>query len=315
MEFLKNLSAKIFKYGGYIPKSVAIIMDGNRRYAIKNKIEKIKGHEDGLKKLLEVVDWSLYFEIKEVTAFAFSIDNFNRPKDEFENLVKLAKEKFSYLAEKGEYFDSKKIRVCFYGNLKILQDKDLVDKFKKMEEETKKNNVLKLNICFSYNSSEETIQAIDALNKKIKIEEERNKSNTASQNTANYRANNIDRKSKTNKNNKPNYPSNTSNENSVVDNKDFFSQDSMRSEFEKSLYGGYNCKPDILIRTSGEIRLSNFLLYQTRFSMLFFIDKFWPEINFFDYLKILMRYNYSYKSHMHKVKEIEKNNNIELCLS
>lgn len=316
MELFKSLTAKVFKYGGYIPKSIAIIMDGNRRYAAKNKFEKIKGHEDGLKKLLEVVDWSLYFEIKEVTAFAFSIDNFNRPKEEFENLVKLAKEKFTYLTEKGEYFDTKKIRVCFYGNLEILQDKDLVDKFRKMEEETKNNSVLKLNICFSYNSSEEIIRAMYNLNEKIKLEEGRNKnynpnSSNIPNNINNINSNNCYRNSKNNKNKKPIYPSKDNSEN----NKDFYSKDNLINEFEKNLYGGYNCKPDILIRTSGEIRLSNFLLYQTRFTMLFFVDKFWPEITFIDYLKILMRYNYTYKSHLQKVKEIEKKNNIEINLS
>ena len=167
MEFLKKLTGKIFKYGGYIPKSVAIIMDGNRRYAAKNKIEKIKGHEDGLKKLLEIVEWSLIFEVKEVTAFAFSIDNFNRPKEEFDNLIKLAKEKFTYLTEKGEYFDNKNIRVCFYGNLEILEDKDIVEKFKKMEKDTEKNSTLKLNICFSYNSTEELIRSLGNVNLKI----------------------------------------------------------------------------------------------------------------------------------------------------
>lgn len=309
MELLKTLSAKIFKFGGYIPKSVAIIMDGNRRYAAKNKFEKIKGHEDGLKKLLEVVDWSLYFEIKEVTAFAFSIDNFNRPKEEFENLVKLAKEKFTYLTDKGEYFDNKKIRVCFYGNLDILQDKELVSKFRKMEEETKNYNVLKLNICFSYNSSEEVIRAIDNLNEKIKIEENKFNNSDSINIQSNYKHD--DKSIKSNKNIKTNYPQ----KDNVVENKDFLSKKNLIIEFEKSLYGGYNCKPDILIRTSGEIRLSNFLLYQTRFSMLFFIDKFWPEITFVDYLKVLIRYNYTYKIHMQKLKEIEKNNSIEFSLS
>ncbi len=300
MEIFKKLSAKIFKYGGYIPKSVAIIMDGNRRYAKKNKYEKIKGHEDGLNKLLDVVEWSLYFEIKEVTAFAFSIDNFNRPKEEFDNLVKLAKEKFTYLTEKGQYFDNKNIRVCFYGNLEMLQDKDLVEKFRKMEEETKNNNELKLNICFSYNSSEEILRAMVKLNEKIKEDTINNfKYNDNDDNI------NMNKRSK-NLNSLIKYPYA---ENVDYENINELNSESLKNEFEKNLYGGYNCKPDILIRTSGEIRLSNFLLYQTRFSMLFFIEKFWPEVTFFDYLKILLRYNYSYNTHMQKIKQIEKEHN------
>jgi len=324
MEILKKLSAKVFKYGGYVPKSVAIIMDGNRRYAVKNKFEKIKGHEDGLKKLLEVVEWSLYFEVKEVTAFAFSIDNFNRPKEEFDNLVKLAKDKFTYLTEKGEYFDAKQIRVCFYGNLDILQDNELVSKFKKMEEETKNNNILKLNICFSYNSSEEIIRAFSKLNQKVKEDQEKlnennlneihlNKSNESFKNNSNLNKNNRGRKIKNPNLQIENFKSEDNDKENISfysNNEILLSKESLKKEFEKNLYGGYNCKPDILIRTSGEIRLSNFLLYQTRFSMLFFIDKFWPELTFFDFLKILVRYNYSYKSHMQKIKEIEKEFNV-----
>jgi undecaprenyl diphosphate synthase len=151
---------------------------------------------------------------------------------------------------------------------------------------------------------------MDNLNYKINCEEERIKNINLS-NSQTVNTNNNDRNYKSKKNKQTNYPSK---ENSN-DNLDFFSKDNLKNEFDKSLYGGYNCKPDILIRTSGEIRLSNFLLYQTRFSMLFFIDKFWPEITFMDYLKILIRYNYSYKNQVQKIKEIEKNNNIQLHLS
>lgn len=263
-------------------------MDGNRRYALKNKVDKIRGHEDGLKKLIEVVDWSLYFEVREVTAYAFSIDNFNRSKEEFDNLIKLAKERFTFLTEKGEYFDQKNIRVCFYGNLDILNDKELVNKFRKMEKETEKNKNLKLNICFSYNSTEETYHSIGKINDEIM-----NKN-------FDFKINNVDR---------------LTNQTKIINNHDDKQQivpnfiTNYTEEFENNLYGGYNCKPDVVIRTSGEIRLSNFLLYQTRHSLIFFTDKYWPEITFYDYIKILLQYNLCYKQHNKKLILLEKNNN------
>ena len=82
----------------------------------------------------------------------------------------------------------------------------------------------------------------------------------------------------------------------------------LRKELESHLYGGYNCNPDLLIRTSGETRLSNYLLYQTRFSVIIFIDKYWPEMTFFDFFKILIRYNYNYTNHRSKIKQLEKEN-------
>ena len=82
-----------------------------------------------------------------------------------------------------------------------------------------------------------------------------------------------------------------------------------RKEFESHLYGGYNCNPELLIRTSGETRLSNYLLYQCRFSLILFVDKKWPELNLFDYFMIMLKYNYNYNDHKTKLKQLEKENN------
>ena len=79
----------------------------------------------------------------------------------------------------------------------------------------------------------------------------------------------------------------------------------IRKEFESHLYGGYNCCPELLIRTSGEIRLSNFLLYQCRFSLVLFVEKNWPELTLFDYFLILLKYNYNYNDHKAKLKQLE----------
>jgi ditrans,polycis-polyprenyl diphosphate synthase len=253
---IKTITSIIFTVGGHIPKSIAIIMDGNRRFALKKKVEKIKGHEEGLSKLLQVISWCLNFGIKELTVFAFSIDNFNRPKEEVDALMLLAQQKFAVLSDKNEYLNKHGVKVCFYGNMNYLTY-DMKKCFIKMERDTEKNNNIKLNVCFPYNSNEEMYQSVRNLD-----------------NINNFNIN--------------------------------------RDIFESGLYGGYNCNPDILIRTSGEVRLSNFLLYQTRFSILFFVDKYWPDFNYIDFLNILIRYNIDYKSYFRKIKFLEDENNFSI---
>ena len=86
-------------------------------------------------------------------------------------------------------------------------------------------------------------------------------------------------------------------------------KDNLRKEFESHLYGGYNCNPELLIRTSGETRLSNYLLYQCRFALILFVEKKWPELTMFDFFLILLKYNYNYYDHKAKLKQLEKDNN------
>lgn len=264
-EFFIHCMTKILEYGGHIPKSIAIIMDGNRRYAQKKNYIKIKGHEDGLSTLLDVVQWSLKLKIKEITVFAFSIDNFNRPQDEVNSLMSLAKEKFQKLSEKGEYFNNYGVQVCFYGNVSFIEDKELIDILSDVELKTKKNSQIKLNICFPYNSSEEIYSAVEKSQSQIKTSIELNSS-----------------------------------------------QEKIKNILESNLYGGYNLNPEILIRTSGEVRLSNFLLYQCRFSKIYFLDKFWPEFSFRDLFDIIIKYNLDYKSHLRKIRELEQTNNFKI---
>lgn len=260
-KFVTSTFCEILKIGAYIPKSVAVIMDGNRRYAEKKNFQKIKGHEDGLNKLLDVLLWCIELEIKELSVFAFSIDNFNRSKEEVDSLMTLAKEKFARLAEKNELLNEYGVKVCFYGNIDFLDD-EMRNTIKQMEEQTDSNKVIKLNVCFPYNSTEEIYSAVN------KAKE-------------NYSEEKVD----------------------------------FRTQLENNLYGQYNCKPDIVIRTSGEVRLSNFLLYQTRFSMLFFVDKFWPDFRFKDFLSILLKYNIYYKDHYRKINELEIKNGFTLDLN
>ena len=114
-------------------------MDGNRRYAQHKGVQKIKGHEEGLDKLLEVLEWCLKLGIKVVTVYAFSIDNFNRPQEEVDGIMNLAEEKFAKLSEKQALFQKQGIKVNFFGNFDFVEKK-LKDILRKMEYDTKNNS-------------------------------------------------------------------------------------------------------------------------------------------------------------------------------
>ncbi|MCQ2818682.1 MAG: polyprenyl diphosphate synthase [archaeon] len=247
-----SLLTNILKLGGNIPKHIAIIMDGSRRYAKKYHLK--EGHSDGTKTLLNVINWSIDLGIKELTVFAFSIDNFNRSDEEISLLNDLFQRNFKKYSLSDE---SQKLglKICVYGNWEFFDDQSKKD-FKLIEETTKNQKKIKLNVCLGYNSTEELYQA-------------RNK------------ISNLD-------------------ENNYI------------KQFESNLYGGYNCNPELLIRTSGETRLSNFLLYQCRFSKIIFVEKYWPELNFFDYFIILLRYSKEYYSHIKTLKKLEKDNNFKI---
>ena len=114
-------------------------MDGNRRYAKKKGYENIKGHEEGLGKLIEVLEWSLHLGVKIVTVYAFSIDNFNRPQEEVDGIMNLAEEKFARLSEKNALFQKYGIKVCFFGNFEFV-DRKIRDILEKMENDTSHNS-------------------------------------------------------------------------------------------------------------------------------------------------------------------------------
>lgn len=119
--FLLRLAVFILSYAD-IPKRIAIIMDGNRRFSSKIKAEKIVGHESGLEKLKDVLIWCSNLGVKEVTAWAFSLDNFNRDKKEIDDLMKLIREKFSILSNNEEYFQEYGVKVNIIGNVSFFEE-------------------------------------------------------------------------------------------------------------------------------------------------------------------------------------------------
>jgi len=211
-------------------KHVAIIMDGNGRWGIKNKKSRNLGHRQGLSVTENIIKQTIKKKIKHLTLFAFSTENWKRPKKEvnflFNLLEEFFKKKINKLNEQGI-------------KLKVIGDKKPFSKkiFKILlnsENLTKKNKILKLNLALNYGSKAELINAMNlTIRKKIPITE---------------------------------------------------------SNLEKNLYTNESPNPDILIRTGNTNRLSNFLLWQTAYSEIFFVKKLWPDFSSRDYNNILLKF-------------------------
>lgn len=154
-----------------IPNHIAIILDGNRRYAEKLGLPKIKGHEYGAKKVGELFKWCKDLGIKEVTLYTFSTENFNRNKIEIDFLFSLFRQYFKdflkkYDEKNGEY----DIKIRIIGNVNLFPD-DLQDAFKEVINKTKNNEKLTVNFCLGYGSREEITTTLKTIIIKIKNDE------------------------------------------------------------------------------------------------------------------------------------------------
>lgn len=206
-----------------MPRHIAIIMDGNRRWAKEHKLDGSFGHKKGAEVLETVAKYCNKIGIEALTVYAFSTENWKRTKEEVGALMKLLK--FYIMDFFKSYDENIKIRVI--GRVEDLP-KDIIAEIKKVEEKTKNNTGLVLNIAFNYGGRDEITTAVKKIAEKVKNNE--------------LDINDIDE--------------------SVVSN---------------NLYTAGQPDPDLLIRTSGEERISNFLPWQISYSEFVFTDKYWPE--------------------------------------
>lgn len=214
---------------------VGMIMDGNRRFAKRLMLEPWKGHEYGMKKIEDVLKWCKELDVKELTLYAFSIQNFNRPKHEFDYLMNLFRKEFKRINEEKENEISKNnLRVRFLGRRDLFPE-DIQKQIGDIEKKTSKNDGYYLNFCFGYGGREEIVDAVHRIAEDIKSGEVQ--------------------------------PSQVDEE--LIDN-----------------YVYNASQPDLVIRTGGDNRTSNFLVWQTAYSEWFFIKKFWPELTREDLEKI-----------------------------
>ena len=209
---------------------VAIIMDGNGRWALKRNKPRNFGHEEGLKNISSVIDFAKKNKIKFLTLFVFSLDNWKRSKKEVVFLFNLL-EKF--LDKNINKLIEKKIKIKSIGERKKLS-KSLIDKIKKVEKLSSVNFDITINLAFNYSSKIEIIRSFKkSIKQKKKI-------------TVNL--------------------------------------------IQKNLYTENIPDPELLIRTGGQNRLSDFMLWQMSYTELFFLKKLWPDFNANDFKKILNEY-------------------------
>lgn len=236
---------------GPIPNHIAFILDGNRRYAKKCSLEEGAGHKAGFLSLMSLLKYCYEVGVKYTTIYAFSIDNFKRRPEEVQYVMDLMLEKIEGLLKEENIVNEYGVRVYFIGNLKLLNEPLRVAAEKAMRV-TANNTKTALLICVAYTSSDEIIHSVEeSCNEKRKEEEEEEvqASNTRSSSGEIIYEQNEDK-------------------NRVI----------KLLDLEKHMYMGVAPDPDILIRTSGETRLSNFLLWQTTNCLLYSPSALWPEI-------------------------------------
>lgn len=207
-----------------IPTHVAIIMDGNGRWAKERSLPRLAGHNAGMSALKEIVKHSSVLGIKHLTVYAFSTENWKRPEDEVGGIFKIL---IYYVNKELQELHNNNVKVNILGDYEKLP-KDAVNKLEEALEKTKNNTGLKFHIALNYGSRKEIVRSTKKIAKKIK-------------------------------------------EGSL-------SPEEITTEIlTNNMYTAGIPDPDLVIRTGGERRLSNFLLWQTAYSEFVFTDVFWPD--------------------------------------
>ena len=220
-----------------LPEHIAIIMDGNGRWAARKKLPRSAGHNAGVEALREVVNTCLELGVKFLTVYSFSSENWQRPQDEVNFLLNLFLES---LKNELEELHNRGVRVSLIGERKTIPLK-VLEAFKNAEKKTSKNKKLFFNIAFNYGSRKEIISAVK----------------------------NVCRAAKKN--------------------------DIDIEKLDEKIFSEYlltqGCPdPDLLIRTSGEYRVSNFLLWQIAYTEFYFTKTLWPDFKEKELLKAVYYY-------------------------
>ena len=203
-----------------LPKHIAIIMDGNRRWAREKGMPISFGHKEGAKTLEKVVRYANKIGIKYITVYAFSTENWKRTTEEVSTLMKLFQ---SYLDDYSKRANSENIRVKIIGSRDGLSER-MKDSIEKCMERTKNNTGITFNIALNYGGRDEIVKAIKNIAQQVKEEK-------------------------------------------------ISIEEITEKTVSNSLYTKEQPDPDLLIRTSGEMRLSNFLPWQLAYSEFLFLDK------------------------------------------
>lgn len=232
------MTAKIDITGMKIPEHVAIILDGNGRWAKKRLLPRNAGHAAGAKTVEKIIEDAHNMGIKYLTMYAFSTENWNRPDSEVKGLMKLLR---NYLSDCIERADKNNM-ICKVIGERSRLDADIVEKINELEECSKNNTGITFIIALNYGSRDEIARAV----KRIAKDCEEGKLNSEEVN-----------------------------------------EETINSYLDTAGIPD----PDLLIRTSGEIRLSNYLLWQLAYTEFYFTDVLWPDFNAEELKKAIVQYN------------------------
>lgn len=223
-----------------MPKHVAIIMDGNRRYSkLQGNMDVVKGHEIGVDTLEKVLDWSIELGIEIITVYAFSTENFNRPKHEVEGLMKLFVKNFKRLVD-HEKIHRNEVKVKVVGRTGLIPE-SVREAIQEAEDATAHYNKRLFNIAIGYDGRLEIIDSFKKIIEQVQAGE------------------------------------------ITIDDVD-------EDLVSANLYTEGLADPNLIIRTSGEERLSGFLLWQSSYSELYFCETLWPELRKVDFIRAIRSY-------------------------
>lgn len=219
-----------------VPEHIAIIMDGNRRFAEERGEIKEEGHRLGSEKLEEVLEWCVEDGVKILTVYAFSMENFSREESEVDYLMELLEESLIRFAE-NKTVHEKKVSISILGDVSMLPD-NVRKAIDYVYDRTEDYSDYKLNLAVAYGGRQEIISAVKRVALKVQKGE--------------------------------------------VD-----PEDIDEDMISKHMYTSDLPDPDLVLRTSGEVRVSNFLLWQLAYSELYFTDVYWPGFRHIDFLRAI----------------------------
>ncbi len=221
-----------------IPQHIAIIMDGNGRWANERGKERSYGHQAGVEAVRRITSECTRLGVKYLTLYTFSTENWNRPADEISALMGLV-----LTSLEDEIFMKNNVRFRVIGDLKRLPD-DVQQKLRETEEHTAKNTAMTMVVALSYSSRWEITNAVKEIITEVYDMQELPKNILKNWRTGGIRA-----------------------------------EDITEETISKHLTTNFMPDPDLLIRTGGELRISNYLLWQIAYSELYFCDTYWPDFD------------------------------------
>ncbi|KAG2438540.1 hypothetical protein HXX76_005091 [Chlamydomonas incerta] len=228
---------------GHVPEHVAFVMDGNRRYAERQHVDKATGHTHGYGKMVEVIHWCMELGVRHVSVYAFSIDNFRRSAEEVTALMRLAEDKYGELARDNGLAEREGIRMHIVGDL-TLPPPSVQGAAARLMRNTAalQRQRATLNVCFSYTASEESVAAVAELQAAVRQ--------------------------------------------GLLQ-----PGDVTPAALHGALRTRHDCPPvDLLVRTSGETRLSDFLLWQAAHAHLCYLPTLWPDLSVLDFARCVLSY-------------------------